>query len=55
MDILEKIKVVNNLSSRLDSVARGVLLAIVFLLPLVVLPTAWLPPQMIKMALLSFG
>jgi len=52
---METTEKTNKLSTRLDLIARGILFAIVLLLPLVVLPAAWLPLQAVKMGILAVG
>ena len=41
--------------SRLDATARMILLCMVFLLPLIAMPSSWLPLEMVKMSVLSIG
>lgn len=45
----------HTLASRLDSTARAVLVAVVFLLPIAILPASWLALPMTKMSVLAFG
>ncbi len=45
----------HTLSARLDSVARSIIVAVVFLLPLAVFPASWVSLPMAKMSILAFG
>jgi len=45
----------SNISTRLDAISRGIILAVVLLLPLIIVPAVWLPFTMVKTGFLALG
>ncbi|PCI90306.1 hypothetical protein COB18_00950 [Candidatus Kaiserbacteria bacterium] len=53
MDILQN--QINKTSERLDTIARNIIVVIVFLLPLIALPTDWIPFAFVKSGFFALG